>query len=72
MGGFGVKLVATTYTWKNGHSRERTLMHTFSAETARKLHGEIVAAGGHLHGADPETVYRQWRKWLEEQMGRGL
>ena len=67
IGGFGVKLVATTYTWENGHSRERTLMHTFSAETARKLHGEIVAVGGHLHGADPETVYRQWREQWEER-----
>ncbi len=48
IGGFGVKLVATTYTYENGKVRERKVFHTFSRETARTVDAEVRAAGGKL------------------------
>ena len=62
--GFGTVLIATTYTWENGHARERRLAHTFSRENARRLHAEVVAAGGHIHGPGPDEA---WDTWKERQ-----
>ena len=71
VGGFGVKLVATTYTWENGHSRERTLMHTFNAETARKLHGEVEQLAGTCTGLTPRRFTGSGGNGWKSRWGEG-
>lgn len=74
VGGFGVKLVATTYTWENGKVRERTLWRTFDRSLAVIHHGQIHGFGGKVSGPGPDRVYDEWRQrqqdreW-EERMG---
>ncbi len=73
IGGFGVKLVATTYTYENGKIRERKVFHTFSRETARMVDAEVRAAGGKLSGPGPDAVYDTWheeqrQKWQDIQL----
>jgi len=70
IGGFGVKLVATTYTYENGNIRERKVFHTFSREAARAVDTEVRAAGGQLAEPGPDTVYDTWhelqrQKWQD-------
>ena len=70
IGGFGVRLVATTYTYENGKIRERKVFHTFSRETARMVDAEVRAAGGKLAGPGPDAVYDTWheeqrQKWQD-------
>ena len=70
IGGFGVKLVATTYTYENGKIRERKVFHTFSRETACALDAAVRAAGGKLSGPGPDAVYDTWhelqrQKWQD-------
>ena len=70
IGGFGVKLVATTYTYENGRIRERKVFHTFSRETAGAVDAEVRAAGGKLAGPRPDAVYDTWhelqrQKWQD-------
>ena len=70
IGGFGVKLVATTYTYENGKIRERKVFHTFSLETACALDAEVRAAGGKLAGPGPDAIYDTWhelqrQKWQD-------
>ena len=70
IGGFGVKLVATTYTYENGNVRERKVFHTFSRETARTVDAEVRAAGGKLSGPGPDAAYDTWhelqrQKWQD-------
>ena len=70
IGGFGVKLVATTYTYENGRIRERKVFHTFSRETARIVDAEVRAGGGKLTGPGPDAVYDTWhelqrQKWQD-------
>ena len=70
IGGFGVKLVATTYTYETGKVRERKLFHTFLRETERAVDAEVRAAGGKLSGPGPDAVYDTWhelqrQKWQD-------
>jgi len=70
IGGFGVKLVATTYTYENGKIRERKVFRTFSRETALAVDAEARAAGGKLAGPGPDIVYDTWhelqrQKWQD-------
>ena len=70
IGGFGVKLVATTYTYENGKIRERKVFRTFSRETALAVDAEARAAGGKLAGPEPDIVYDTWhelqrQKWQD-------
>lgn len=70
IGGFGVKLVAITYTYETGKVRERKLFHTFLRETARAVDAEVRAAGGKLAGDGPDSVYDTWhelqrQKWQD-------
>ena len=70
IGGFGVRLVATTYTYENGKIRERKVFHTFSRETARCVDLAVRMAGGKLAGPGPDTVYDTWhelqrQKWQD-------
>lgn len=60
VGGFGVKLVAVTYTYETGKARERILWRTFSIGAARKTHHALIRAGAKLTGPDPETAYRDF------------
>jgi hypothetical protein len=70
IGGFGVKLVATTYTYENGNVRERKVFHTFQRSTARCVDLAVRMAGGKLAGPGPDAVYDTWneeqrQKWQD-------
>ena len=70
IGGFGVKLVATTYTYENGKIRERKVFHTFFRATARAVDAGVRVAGGKLSGPGPDAVYDTWhelqrQKWQD-------
>lgn len=70
IGGFGVKLVATTYTYENGKVRERKVFHTFFRATARAVDVGVRVAGGKLSGPGPDAVYDTWhelqrQKWQD-------
>ena len=70
IGGFGVKLVATTYTYENGKIRERKVFHTFFRATARAVDVGVRVAGGKLSGPGPDAVYDTWhelqrQKWQD-------
>ena len=70
IGGFGVKLVATTYTYENGKVRERKVLHTFFRATARAVDVGVRVAGGKLSGPGPDAVYDTWhelqrQKWQD-------
>lgn len=73
IGGFGVKLVATTYTYENGKVRERKVFHTFFRPSARAVDVGVRMAGGKLTGPGPDAVYDTWhelqrQKWQDIQL----
>ena len=55
-GGCCLLLIATTYTYENGHSRTRKLWRTYNAREAHYVHGEILRQGGVVFEPNPKTL----------------
>lgn len=67
IGGFGVALIATRYTYENGKVRERKLMHTFSPAHASTVDNELRLLRARIADAGPEQVYSEWQQRQRER-----
>lgn len=57
-----MRLLATTFVYENGNTRQRTLYRTFSPVGAARLTREIVEAGGRMAGPDPQELHARWQE----------